>query len=47
MDYKTVAANILKNVGGAENVTDLTHCFTRLRFVLKMRNWQIKPLLKN
>lgn len=35
MDYKTVAANILKNVGGAENVTDLTHCFTRLRFVLK------------
>mgnify|MGYP001232399563 FL=1 len=30
-----VAAAILKNVGGAENVSELTACFTRLRFILK------------
>lgn len=35
MDYKVVAKNILDKVGGAENVKDATHCFTRLRLVLK------------
>ena len=35
MDYNVIAGNILKNVGGAQNVADVTHCFTRLRFVLK------------
>ena len=35
MDYRKVAEDILKNVGGAENVKEVTHCFTRLRFVLK------------
>ncbi|SKB48236.1 PTS system, beta-glucosides-specific IIC component [Lachnospiraceae bacterium] len=35
MDYNKIAAEILKDVGGKENVKDLTHCFTRLRFVLK------------
>lgn len=35
MDYKNVAQNILANVGGAENVKDVTHCFTRLRLVLR------------
>ena len=35
MDYKKVASDILENVGGKENIKSLTHCFTRLRFVLK------------
>lgn len=35
MDYKRVAQDILTNVGGAENVKDVTHCFTRLRLVLR------------
>lgn len=34
MDYVKVASDILENVGGKENVKNLTHCFTRLRFVL-------------
>ena len=35
MDATKLAKEILANVGGKENVQDLTHCFTRLRFVLK------------
>lgn len=35
MDIRKVAERILEHVGGRENVRDLTHCFTRLRFVLK------------
>lgn len=35
MDYESVAKKILQRVGGAENVTGLVHCMTRLRFNLK------------
>lgn len=35
MDYGRIAGDILANVGGKENVKSVTHCFTRLRFVLK------------
>lgn len=35
MDYKTLASDILKNVGGKENVSGVVHCATRLRFRLK------------
>lgn len=35
MDYQKLAAEILKNVGGEENVLSYTHCATRLRFNLK------------
>lgn len=35
MDYSVVAKNILDKVGGKENVVSVTHCMTRLRFVLK------------
>lgn len=35
MDYKVIARDILENVGGAENVKDVSHCFTRLRLVLR------------
>ena len=35
MDYGKIAKDIVDNVGGKSNVKNLTHCFTRLRFVLK------------
>ncbi|STV72578.1 PTS system protein [Klebsiella michiganensis] len=35
MDYRKIADEIIKNIGGIENVKTLTHCMTRLRFVLK------------
>ncbi|WP_080146672.1 beta-glucoside-specific PTS transporter subunit IIABC [Marinilactibacillus piezotolerans] len=34
MNYDKAAEKILFNVGGKQNVRELTHCFTRLRFVL-------------
>lgn len=30
--YEQLAKDIIKNVGGKENVLSLTHCVTRLRF---------------
>ena len=33
--YEKLAADIVKNVGGKENVNSLAHCVTRLRFKLK------------
>ena len=35
MNYENLAKEILKNVGGQKNVSNLTHCATRLRFNLK------------
>ena len=35
MDYKQTAIDIVKNVGGSENIVSVTHCMTRLRFNLK------------
>lgn len=35
MDYQSTATDILKLVGGEENVAHVTHCATRLRFNLK------------
>ena len=32
--YNELAKNIIKNVGGKENINGLTHCITRLRFKL-------------
>lgn len=34
-DNKIIAESVLKAVGGKENVIDVTHCMTRLRFRLK------------
>ncbi|QYN41554.1 beta-glucoside-specific PTS transporter subunit IIABC [Gilliamella sp. ESL0443] len=34
MDYQKIAQQILELVGGKENIINLTHCFTRLRFQL-------------
>ena len=35
MDIHKAAKSILEHVGGSENIKDVSHCFTRLRFVLK------------
>lgn len=34
-DFKQIAAQVLDAVGGKNNVSSVTHCMTRLRFVLK------------
>lgn len=35
MKYEQLVKDILVNVGGKENISDVTHCMTRLRFKLK------------
>jgi PTS system beta-glucosides-specific IIC component len=35
VDYRTLAGDILRKVGGEANVASLSHCATRLRFKLK------------
>lgn len=35
MNYENLAKSILEKIGGKENVSNLTHCATRLRFNLK------------
>lgn len=34
-DYKALASAVIDAVGGKENIVSVTHCVTRLRFVLK------------
>lgn len=34
-DYKALASEIIEKVGGKDNIKTVTHCVTRLRFVLK------------
>ena len=34
-DYKAMAASILQGLGGTANITNITHCATRLRVVVK------------
>lgn len=45
--YELLAEDILKNVGGKENVLSLTHCITRLRFKLKDEGKAKDEILKN
>ncbi|MDD3224994.1 MAG: beta-glucoside-specific PTS transporter subunit IIABC [Clostridium sp.] len=47
MKYEKLAQDIIKNVGGRENVNSLTHCITRLRFKLKDENKANTEVLKN
>ena len=35
MNYRNLAVEIIKNVGGKDNILSLTNCATRLRFNLK------------
>ncbi len=48
MDYKIAAREILSGVGGFENILDISHCSTRLRFRLidesKVKDEQMKSI---
>lgn len=48
MDYTVTAKQILERLGGEKNIVSVTHCMTRLRFVLKdekdISNEQIKAI---
>lgn len=35
MKYEVLVKDILENIGGKENISDVAHCMTRLRFKLK------------
>ena len=45
--YTELAADILKHVGGKENINSLKHCVTRLRFYLKDKSKADDNYLKN
>jgi len=45
--YHELAEEIVKNVGGKENINSLTHCITRLRFKLKDESIAKDEVLKN
>lgn len=47
MKYEQLAKDILKNVGGKENIISLAHCITRLRFKLKDEKRANTDVLKN
>ncbi|MFA6851209.1 MAG: PTS transporter subunit EIIC, partial [Selenomonadaceae bacterium] len=47
MDYTKIAKDILDHVGGTPNVSELTHCFTRLRFVLKDQTKANKAVIEH
>lgn len=34
MNYQKCASEIIKNIGGKDNISHLEHCSTRLRFTL-------------
>ena len=46
MKYEQLAKDIIKHIGGKENINDLTHCITRLRFKLKDEKVADDNLLK-
>nr|WP_294494130.1 PTS transporter subunit EIIB [uncultured Anaerosporobacter sp.] len=35
IDYSITAKALVKELGGDENIKNVTHCATRLRFILK------------
>jgi len=47
MDKQQLSKNILKLVGGEENIDQVTHCMTRLRFNLNDNNQADRATLKN
>ena len=46
MDYRKIAQDIIDHVGGKENIKSMTHCFTRLRFVLKNNSLADKAVVE-
>ncbi|MCP3764557.1 beta-glucoside-specific PTS transporter subunit IIABC [Domibacillus sp. A3M-37] len=47
MSYTKLASDIIKNVGGEQNISSLVHCATRLRFKLKDRKKANKDVLQD
>lgn len=47
MKYESMVKSILQNIGGKDNVNNVTHCYTRLRFVLKDTQKADKTALEN
>src|SRR5690625_7908481 len=47
MKYEKLAQDIIKHVGGKENVNSVVHCITRLRFRLKEEEKANTEVLKN
>ncbi|SFM25520.1 beta-glucoside-specific PTS transporter subunit IIABC [Salibacterium qingdaonense] len=47
MKYEQLANDIIKHVGGTENVNNVVHCVTRLRFQLKEEDRADTETLKN
>ncbi|MDX8046468.1 beta-glucoside-specific PTS transporter subunit IIABC [Gracilibacillus sp. S3-1-1] len=47
MKYSQLAKDIIKNVGGKENVNSVVHCITRLRFKLKDESKANTEVLEN
>lgn len=45
--YQKLASEIVKHIGGKENVISLTHCITRLRFKLKNETLADDEFIKN
>ena len=45
--FKSIAEEVLKAVGGASNVSNVTHCMTRLRFNLKDKSIPDKDKVQN
>ncbi len=45
--YGTLAKEIVANVGGSDNIESVTHCMTRLRFVLKDEELADSDHIKN
>lgn len=46
MNYEKVASAIIEHVGGKENIEQVTHCMTRLRFQLKEEDKADKNVLQ-
>ena len=46
-DFKTIASEIVQNVGGVENIESATHCMTRLRLNLKDASKFNEEAIKN
>lgn len=37
MDYKKISQDVVDHVGGISNIKGATHCVTRLRLILMMK----------
>ena len=46
MNYKETAKGILEHVGGVENISNMSHCATRLRLNLKDETLANEKMLK-